>query len=139
MGMLARGIAVVVGAAVAALIVKQVLDRRRDGPLAAVGNGGGGGPADGGSEPEIREVTATGKDETGRVISLHGEWGEVSKEEAIRAIEAGEARYRVTGGQDLMVVAGPSGKYLRSRPGGGTADNLDELPSPDELAASESS
>jgi hypothetical protein len=81
--------------------------------------------------PQHREVTATGKDENGVVVSLHGDWGMVSKDEAISDIEAGRASYAVAGGQTLEVVAGSTGKYLRSQADGGTADNLDELPSPE--------
>jgi hypothetical protein len=81
--------------------------------------------------PPHREVTAAGKDENGAVVSLHGDWGMVSKDEAISDIEAGRASYAVAGGQTLEVVAGSTGKYLRSRADGGTADNLEELPSPD--------
>jgi len=80
--------------------------------------------------PQHREVTATGKDEKGVVASLHGEWGTVSKDEAISDIEAGRASYAVAGGQNLVVVDGPTGKYLRSHADGVNADNLDELPSP---------
>jgi hypothetical protein len=81
--------------------------------------------------PPHREVTATGKDEHGVVASLHGEWGMVSKDEAISDIEAGRASYAVTGGQILVVVDGSTGKYLRSHADGGNADNLDELPNPE--------
>jgi len=81
--------------------------------------------------PSHREVTATGKDEHGAVVSLHGEWGMVSKDEAIGDIEAGRGSYAVTGGQALVVVDGSTGKYLRSHADGSNADNLDELPDPD--------
>jgi hypothetical protein len=83
--------------------------------------------------PPHREVAATGKDENGVVASLHGDWGVVSKDEAISDIEAGRASYAVAGGQTLEVVAGPTGKYLRSQADGGTADNLEELPSPEPI------
>ena len=83
------------------------------------------------STPSHREVTATGKDANGTVTSLHGDWGNASKDEAIADIEAGRATYAVAGGQPLDVVAGATGKYLRSVADGGTADNLDELPDPD--------
>ena len=82
------------------------------------------------STPQHREVTATGKDEHGTVTSLHGDWGSVSKDEAISDIEADRVHYAVAGGQQLDVVAGPTGKYLRSQADGGTDDNLDALPSP---------
>jgi hypothetical protein len=81
--------------------------------------------------PPHREVTATGKDEHGAVASLHGEWGMVSKDEAISDIEAGRASYAVAGGQALVVVDGSTGKYLRSHADGDNADNLDELPNPE--------
>ncbi len=64
------------------------------------------------------------------MTSLHGDWGTASKDEAIDDIEAGRASYAVAGGQPLEVVAGATGKYLRSVADGGTADNLDELPDP---------
>ena len=81
--------------------------------------------------PPHREVTATGKDDHGAVVSLHGEWGMVSKDEAISDIEAGRASYAVAGGQTLEVVDGSTGKYLRSHADGDNADNLDELPNPE--------
>ncbi len=81
--------------------------------------------------PSHREVTATGKDEHGVVASLHGEWGTVSKDEAISDIEAGRASYAVAGGQNLEVVDGSTGKYLRSQADGDDADNLDQLPNPE--------
>ena len=80
-----------------------------------------------------REVTATGKDEHGVVASLHGEWGMVSKDEAISDIDAGRASYAVAGGQPLVVVDGSTGKYLRSHADGANADNLDELPNPESV------
>ena len=83
--------------------------------------------------PPHREVTATGKDEHGVVASLHGEWGMVSKDEAISDIEAGRAFYAVAGGQNLVVVDGPTSKYLRSHADGVNADNLDELPNPESV------
>lgn len=83
--------------------------------------------------PPHREVTATGKDEHGVVASLHGEWGMVSKDEAISDIEAGRASYAVAGGQTLVVVDGSTGKYLRSHADGDNADNLDELPNPESV------
>ena len=52
--------------------------------------------------PLHREVTATWKDEHGVIASLHGEWGMVSKGEAISDIEAGRASYAVAGGQTLV-------------------------------------
>lgn len=90
-------------------------------------------PAASPATPPHREVTATGKDEHGVVVSLHGEWGMVSKHEAISDIEAGRASYAVTGGQNLVVVDGPTGKYLRSHADGVNADNLDELPNPESV------
>ena len=83
--------------------------------------------------PPHREVTATGKDEHGAVASLHGEWGMVSKDEAIGDIEAGRASYAVAGGQTLEDVVGSTGKYLRSHADGNNADNLDELPNPESV------
>ena len=85
------------------------------------------------STPPHREVTATGKDEHGVVVSLHGEWGMVSKDEAISDIDAGRASYAVAGGQALVVVAGSTGKYLRSHADGDNADNLDDLPNPESV------
>lgn len=84
------------------------------------------------STPQHREVTAAGKDENGVVTSLHGDWGSVSKDEAISDIEDGRVSYAVAGGQQLDVVAGATGKYLRSQ-ADGLADNLDQLPSPADL------
>ena len=81
------------------------------------------------STPRHREVTAAGKDEHGAITSLHGDWGSVSKDEAISDIEAGRVSYAVAGGQELDVVDGATGKYLRSQ-ADGLDDNLDQLPSP---------
>jgi len=76
-----------------------------------------------------RQVTATAKSD-GVITGLAGPWGEVSKAEAIAQIQAGEYQYYVAGASDyaLQVVEGATGPYLRTEPGGGLANNLDQLP-----------
>lgn len=79
-----------------------------------------------------RRVTASGKDAYGDITALCGQWGRVSKVEAIRDIEYGIHRYYVQdiyGRQaDVHVVSGPRGKYLRTNPNSACSDNLDSLP-----------
>ena len=79
-----------------------------------------------------RRVTRTGKDYDGDITALCGEWGRASKREAIRDIEYGWHYYYV---QDfygrrakVLVVTGPTGKYLRTDPNSLCSDNLDNLP-----------
>jgi hypothetical protein len=78
-----------------------------------------------------REVKRSGKDRDGDITRLCGDgdsWS-VSKAQAIADIESGDIRYK-SGGSVVEVVVDPSvsgGKYLRTRPGGGQANNLDEL------------
>lgn len=76
-----------------------------------------------------RVVTATAKAD-GVITGLAGPWGEVSKADAIAQIQSGDYDYYVAGASDyaLQVVEGASGPYLRTEPGGGVTNNLDQLP-----------
>jgi hypothetical protein len=64
------------------------------------------------------------------ITGLAGPWGEVPKADAIEHIQRGEFDYYVAGANDyaLQVVEGATGPYLRTEPGGGLANNLDQLP-----------
>jgi hypothetical protein len=79
-----------------------------------------------------RRVTRTGKDSSGDITSLCGSWGSQSKARAIVDIELGAHRYYTHASNgaeaDVMVVNGPTGKYLRTDPDKTTADNLADLP-----------
>ena len=79
-----------------------------------------------------RRVTRTGKDSDGDITALCGSWGRVTKTIAIREIESNSRSYYV---QDrysrraiVIVVNGPTGKYLRTDPNSSCSDNLDNLP-----------
>ncbi|MFZ4583978.1 MAG: DUF3892 domain-containing protein [Acidimicrobiia bacterium] len=77
-----------------------------------------------------REVTATGKAD-GHVTTLVGPWGTVSRDDAIEQIRSGEYEYYVAGAGDYRVQVIDSarvGAYLRTEPGGGLSNNLDQLP-----------
>jgi len=77
-----------------------------------------------------RQVTATGKNSDGDITKLCGSWGSRTKSEAISDIESGQHAYR-SGTRLIEVITDPTvggGKYLRSRPDGGTGNNLDSLP-----------
>lgn len=76
--------------------------------------------------PRPRQIKTTRKNEDGDIVSLQGGFGEVSKAEAIRQIERGDARYE-SGGSEVRVVKGATGKYLRTEPDGKTRNNLDEI------------
>ncbi|WCO66557.1 DUF3892 domain-containing protein [Iamia majanohamensis] len=79
-----------------------------------------------------RRVTKTGKDSEGDITSLCGAWGSTSKATAIREIEASSTAYYVqdiySRRADVHVVAGATGKYLRTDPNSSCSDNLDSLP-----------
>ena len=79
-----------------------------------------------------RQVTKTGKDIYGGITALCGGWGRTSKADAIREIENGWHSYYVqdTHGRraNVLVVNGPTGKYLRTDPNTSCSDNLDNLP-----------
>jgi len=78
----------------------------------------------------IRQVTATGKDSEGDMTKLCGDFGSSTKQQAIDDSESGAHEYR-SGGSLVEVVHDSSvsgGKYLRTKPNGGTANNLDNLP-----------
>ena len=79
-----------------------------------------------------RRVKQTGKDRDGDITRLCGDWGSVSKSQAIIDIEARTHSYYVqdylSRRADVQVVNGPTGKYLRTDPNSSCADNLDNLP-----------
>lgn len=80
--------------------------------------------------PRRREVTATGKAD-GHIATLAGPWGTVSRDDAIEHIRSGEFEYFVAGAGDYRLqVVEPTrgGAYLRTEPGGGLSNNLDQLP-----------
>jgi len=78
-----------------------------------------------------RQVTGTGKDRTGDIVSLCGAWGTVSAATAISDITYRLNTYHVllTNGKqaEVEVVNGAGGKYLQSNWDGTTANNLDRL------------
>ncbi|MCP4306089.1 MAG: DUF3892 domain-containing protein [bacterium] len=77
-----------------------------------------------------RQVTATGKNSDGDITKLCGAFGTRTKLGAISDIEQGVHTY-MSGNSVIEVVNDPSvtgGKYLRTRPGGGVSNNLDNLP-----------
>jgi hypothetical protein len=79
-----------------------------------------------------REVTCTCKDDAGNIECLGGDWGQVSKDEAIDQINSGSIRYWVRGVSGTEVEVHVVGKhtppYLRTDPDGTAVNNLDELP-----------
>ena len=79
-----------------------------------------------------RRVTRTGKDSDGDITALCGHWGKVSKSVAIREIESNRRSYYVQDQRGrralVIVVNGPTGKYLRTDPNSSCSDNLDNLP-----------
>lgn len=79
-----------------------------------------------------RRVTKTGKDRDGDITRLCGTWGTAAKHQAISHIENHTHRYYVQDNlgrrADVHVVAGPTGKYLRTDPNSNSSDNLDNLP-----------
>ena len=80
-----------------------------------------------------QRVKRTGKDRSGDITSLCGDWGSVTKAVAIRDIEGPSTPgYYVqdSSGQraNVRVVMGSTGKYLRSDPNSACRDNLDNLP-----------
>lgn len=77
-----------------------------------------------------RPVTRTGKDNDGAITKLCGPWGRVDKWTAISHIE-GRVHMYTSGGYAIDVVHDSTvtgGKYLRTDPGGGPSNNLDNLP-----------
>ena len=81
-----------------------------------------------------RAVTRTGKDANGDITRLcnpHASWSPVSKETAIRDIEAGTHSYHVpwtTGRTEIRVVRGRNGRHLRTNQDSTSRNNLDDLP-----------
>lgn len=81
-----------------------------------------------------RQVTRTGKDIYGDIISLcdYGSfWSPRSKADAIRDIESGVYTYYVQWSDqrtNIHVVHGPTGKYLRTDRDNTTRNNLLDLP-----------
>jgi len=80
-----------------------------------------------------REITCSGKDSDGDIISIGNAgayWSPRKKADAINDIESGEHSYYIqsaSGRVDISVVGGPTGKYLRSSPNSTGVDNLDNL------------
>lgn len=79
-----------------------------------------------------RRVTSTGKDPDGDITRLCGNWGSAGKAQAISDIEGWIHTYYVQDylgrRADVLVVNGPTGKYLRTDPNSRCSDNLDNLP-----------
>ena len=79
-----------------------------------------------------RRVTSTGKDSDGDITRLCGIWGSAMKAQAISEIEGLVHNYYVQDylgrRADVLVVNGPTGKYLRTDPNSNCSDNLDNLP-----------
>lgn len=81
-----------------------------------------------------KRVTRTEKDGDGDIMALCGAWGRTPKVTAIREIDAQSqpSPYYVQDDYsrraDVLVVDGPTGKYLRSDPNSSCTDNLDNLP-----------
>lgn len=82
-----------------------------------------------------RRVTKSGKDSDGDITKLCNPselWSPRSKSDAIQDINNNIHTYYVqstNGGiSNILVVDGPTGKYLRTSPNGTSTDNLDNLP-----------
>lgn|GEM_PF-1585308 len=77
-----------------------------------------------------KEVTGTAKDEDGDIIGLCGGWGFVTKATARDLIDADATAFHVNGSLVTVVESEEveDGFYLRTAPGGGEDDNLDNLP-----------
>lgn len=81
-----------------------------------------------------RQVTRTGKDRQGNIISLckPGEaWSPRSSSLCISDIESGTHSYYVSWPEketEIRVVNGTTGKYLRTDRDATTRNNLDDLP-----------
>lgn len=82
-----------------------------------------------------RRVTHTRKDRDGEITALgnrNGKWWPRSKAEAIDDIQLGRHTYYVLlqGGvrANILVVNGPTGKFLRTDPDQTERNNLAELP-----------
>lgn len=80
-------------------------------------------------------VRKSRKDGDGDITALCGSFGTTLKDAAIAQIDGGVHRYYVSEGSDAkeydVKVVRPEGRvpYLRTEPGGGEANNLDNLPS----------
>ena len=78
-----------------------------------------------------RQVTQSGKDQSGDITALCGVWGRSDKATAIRDIDSNTHFYFVMvagAGVAVKVVSGPRGRYLRTDPDRTTRNNLDDLP-----------
>ena len=82
-----------------------------------------------------RDVTATGKNRDGDIVSLCNSgkfWSPRYKSSAIEDIESGLYEYWVNWlrypESKIHVVNGPTGKYLRTNRDGSGGNNLDDLP-----------
>lgn len=79
-----------------------------------------------------RKVTSTGKDEDGDITKLCGNFGVVTKFQAIQHIDNKIHSYYVhESGPDrvyVRVVNGSNGKYLRTDADSYSRNNLDNLP-----------
>ena len=69
-----------------------------------------------------RKVSEAGKDSDGDITSLCGDWGAVTKAEAIYDIECGTDCYYVqqpdTARVNVEVISGTAGKFLRTEADG---------------------
>lgn len=78
------------------------------------------------------QVSRSAKSWDGDIIALCGGWGRSDKHTAIRDIEFGWNSYYVQdflgNTANVLVVNGPSGKYLRTDPNSSCYDNLNNLP-----------
>lgn len=79
-----------------------------------------------------RRVKRSGKDTSGDITSLCGDWGSALKATAIREIDSSTNTYYVEDAHrrqaHVRVVRGTTGPYLRTDPNSTCSDNLDNLP-----------
>ena len=79
-----------------------------------------------------RRVIWTDKDRDGDITALRGMWGRATGAEATRHIDNGTHAYYVMmidGSRvEVVVVDGPSGRYLRTDPDETLWNNLSDLP-----------
>ncbi len=67
------------------------------------------------SSSNRKEVKCVTKDKDGDIIAIGGDWGSISKEEAIKDIESGVCEYYVRNGESAEVLIHVvSKKYLRT-------------------------
>ncbi|MFZ0566249.1 MAG: DUF3892 domain-containing protein [Chlamydiales bacterium] len=75
-----------------------------------------------------REVKCVKKDEDGDILAIGGDWGLMTREEAIKEIKSGVCEYFVKNGATEVLIHVISDRYLRTSPDSTIKNNLDFLP-----------